>query len=72
MNRHVRNSNSGMVYNQDGSLDVYLQRESPGKKLKNNWLSIPTDGFFVILRAYWASEDILNGTWKQPIPEKIK
>lgn len=72
MNRHVRNSNSGMVKNPDGSLDVYLQPESPGKKLENNWLPTPPEGYFIILRIYWANEDILNGTWKQPVPEKIR
>jgi hypothetical protein len=72
MNRHVRNSNSGMVLNADGSLDVYLQPESPGKNLEKNWLPTPPENYFVVLRAYWANEDILNGTWKQPVPVRLK
>jgi DNA sulfur modification protein DndE len=72
MNRHVRNSNSGMVLNPDGSLDVYLQPESPGKKLENNWLPTPKEGYFVIMRIYWPGEDQISGRWKAPLPTKIK
>lgn len=72
MNRHVRNSNSGMVLNADGSLDVYLQPGSPGKYLEKNWLPTPPENYFVVMRVYWPGENELNGTWQPPVPMKIK
>jgi hypothetical protein len=55
--------------NKDGSIDVYLQHDSPGKDQDPNWLPAPSGGFNITLRMYWPkSEDpsILDGTWKPP------
>ena len=53
----------------DGSIDIYLQHDSPGKDRDANWLPAPAAGFNITLRMYWPkSEDpsILDGTWKPP------
>lgn len=41
LGRHVRNSNSGMKFNADGSLDIYLQPDNPGPDKVDNWLPTP-------------------------------
>jgi hypothetical protein len=52
--------------NPDGSLDVYIQRDSPGKDKESNWLPAPQGEFNVTLRIYWPKESVLDGTWKPP------
>ena len=54
------------TYNADGSLDIYIQNESPGKDKENNWLPAPKDQFNVMMRLYWPKETMLNGTWTPP------
>jgi hypothetical protein len=53
----------------DGSIDIYLQHDAPGKDRDPNWLPAPSSGFNVTLRMYWPkseSPSILDGTWKPP------
>ena len=55
--------------NADGSVDLYIQNESPGKDKEANWLRRPKDKFVLMLRLYWPKENrpsILDGTWKIP------
>ncbi|MFM7974078.1 MAG: DUF1214 domain-containing protein, partial [Pirellula sp.] len=66
LNRHVRNSMSGMKREADGSLVVYLQPDSPGPDKEVNWLPTPRGDYFVILRVYGPEGDILAGKWQQP------
>ena len=58
----------GITYNKDGSLDVYVQPQSPGQAKQNNWLPSPTTNqpFNMILRLYWPEQQALNGTWSPP------
>jgi len=60
---------SPLKRNKNGSIDIYLQHDSPGKNHDPNWLPAPLGGFNITLRMYWPkSEDpsILDGTWKPP------
>ena len=60
----------GLQWNDDGSVDIYIQRESPGVERESNWLPTTPDGelFRIIFRMYNPGPHILNGTWKpQPI-----
>jgi DNA sulfur modification protein DndE len=66
LNRHVRNSNSGMKLGPDGSLVIYLQADSPGPDKEDNWLPTPRDAYFCILRVYRPEGDILTGKWHIP------
>ena len=53
-----------LKYNKDGSLDIYIQRESPGKAKESNWLPAPEGEFSVTMRIYWPKPEALDGTWK--------
>ena len=60
----------GLQWNEDGSIDTYIQRESPGAGRESNWLPTTPEGelFRIIFRMYNPGPHILNGTWKpQPI-----
>lgn len=63
----------GFEYNEDGSVDIYIQRESPGADKESNWLPTTPQGelFRIILRMYNPGPHILNGTWKPPSIERV-
>ena len=53
--------------NQDGSVDVYIQRQNPGPARESNWLPAPNAGEFnLMLRLYWPDTKILDGNWNPP------
>jgi hypothetical protein len=49
-----------LVPNTDGSLDLYIQAISPGKKKEGNWLPVAKGPFMLPLRLFWPREDVLN------------
>jgi len=74
LNRYNVSSRSKFKPNADGSIDVYIQNESPGKALEANWLPAPKDGFVLMLRMYWPSEkapSLLDGSWKIPVVKEV-
>lgn len=69
INRQTVSSRSKFKANPDGSVDLYVQHESPGKDKEANWLPAPKDEFVLMLRLYWPKEKpptILDGSWKPP------
>ncbi len=66
LNRYTVSPRNALKYNQDGSLDLYIQRESPDKDHEENWLPAPEGKFVLMLRMYWPKEAILNGSWTPP------
>jgi hypothetical protein len=60
-----------LKYNPDGSLDVYVQHDSPGQPKESNWLPAPEGPFSVTLRMYWPKEAVLDGSWKPPAIQKV-
>jgi hypothetical protein len=56
-----------LMYNDDGSLDIYIQAASPGEKKETNWLPAPARGpFSLTVRIYWPADAVLDGTYKLP------
>ncbi|MGH7131359.1 MAG: DUF1254 domain-containing protein [Phycisphaerales bacterium] len=69
LNRYTVSSRSKFVANADGSTDVYIQHDSPGKDKEANWLPAPSGKFILMMRLYWPSEknpSIIDGSWKIP------
>ncbi len=69
LNRYNVSQRNKLKANADGSIDLYIQHESPGKDKESNWLPAPKDQFILMLRMYWPKEkppSILDGTWKIP------
>ncbi len=69
INRYTVSSRNRFKANADGSIDLYVQNESPGKDKEQNWLPAPKDEFVLMMRLYWPSEkppSILDGSWKPP------
>ena len=69
LNRYTLSQRNKLVTNPDGSVDLYLQAESPGKAKEANWLPAPKAQFIPMLRLYWPKEtppSIIDGSWKPP------
>ena len=69
LNRYTLSQRNQLRANADGSVDLYIQHDSPGADKESNWLPAPADRFILMLRMYWPkdkSPSILNGTWKIP------
>ena len=64
--------NKTLKYNADGSLTLYAGAKSPGKDKENNWLPAPNGTFSLYIRAYWADQAILDGTWKPPVVAQMQ
>jgi hypothetical protein len=61
-----------LKHNADGSVDLYIQNESPGAAKESNWLPVPKGRFVLMLRLYWPKEtppSIIDDTWKPPAVE---
>jgi len=66
INRYAIGDRDKLKFNPDGSLDLYLQHQSPGPEKEANWLPAPPGDFNVALRLYWPKKEILDGTWTPP------
>lgn len=74
INRYLINSPmlSAMKKDADGSLTLYLQKDSPGADKESNWLPAPSDKIYLVMRLYWPKPtppSILpagEGTWRPP------
>ncbi len=58
-----------LTYNEDGSLDLYVQHDAPAAERLANWLPAPEGDFNLTMRMYWPkdqSPSILDGSWAPP------
>ncbi len=60
-------------FNADGSLDLYMQHESPGEDKESNWLPSPAGGVLgVTMRLYAPRREVLDGTWVPPAIRRVR
>ena len=74
INRYNLSQRNTFVTNADGSVDLYLQAESPGPDKEANWLPAPKGNFVPMLRLYWPTDTpptILDGSWKPPALKRV-
>jgi hypothetical protein len=66
----IGDATEGLQYNADGSLDLYIQKDHPGKELESNWLPAHNGKFSLQARFYWPEEDALDPLYVPPAVEK--
>jgi len=68
INRYVINDRTpSLKFNDNGSLDIYLQHEKPTDPEKvANWLPIPIGPFSMTMRLYIPTQSVLDGQWSPP------
>ncbi len=74
INRYLVNSPMlpELKKNRDGSITLYVQKDSPGKDRESNWLPAPDGPMFVVMRLYWPKMlqpsvyPLGKGSWKPP------
>lgn len=75
INRYSISARENLKSNSDGSTDLYIQKDSPGKDKESNWLPAPSGDFVLMMRLYWPSEknpSIINESWKIPAVKKAE
>ncbi|MBB3160014.1 DUF1254 domain-containing protein [Rhizobium laguerreae] len=79
INRYLINSPMlpGMKKNEDGSLTLYVQKDSPGADKEANWLPAPDGTIYLVMRLYWPKTEAPSilpagkGTWQPPGVKRV-
>jgi hypothetical protein len=74
INRYLINSPMlpNMKKNEDGSLTLYIQKDSPGKDKEPNWLPALNGPIYLVMRLYWPKTEAPSilpagaGSWSPP------
>lgn len=73
MNRQMLGSRNSLVTNADGSVDLLIQADSPGKSKEPNWLPVASQQpFNLLLRLYSPRGEIIDGTWVPPQVNRVR
>ncbi|MCH2108219.1 MAG: DUF1254 domain-containing protein [Polyangiaceae bacterium] len=74
LNRYTLSSRDSLKKNEDGSVDLYFQHQSPGTEKESNWLPAPSEQFILMLRLYWPNQtppSLLDDSWVLPPVKKV-
>jgi hypothetical protein len=71
IDRHSLGDRSGLVPNEDGSIDIFIQNTVPTGH-EPNWLPVPAGNLKLMLRAYLPGRAVLNGEYHVPPVSKVQ
>jgi hypothetical protein len=73
--RYELSQRNSFVTNPDGSVDITIQADSPGKDREPNWLPAPKGKFALVMRMYGPKQtppSIVDGSWTPPPAKKVQ
>ena len=70
LNRHSRGDRH-VKLNPDGTVTLHLSNDTRGKAEDTNFLPIPNEDFYMLLRMYGGDEQIQAGKFPVPVVQKI-
>ena len=72
LNRYALGDRDPLLFNADGSLDLWIQAEAPAGEQQRNWLPVKAGAPFLLnARLYWPREVALDGEWGMPAVERL-
>jgi arylsulfatase A-like enzyme len=71
INRFATGDRDALRYNADGSLDIYMQHNSPGPDKESNWLAAPRGPLGVTTRLYAPELQVVDGHWAPPAVKRV-
>jgi hypothetical protein len=71
LDRFAIGDRSGLTTNADGSLDLFVQHDTPGAEKEANWLPAPDGPFTLTMRLYAPKQTALTGEWTPPPITKV-
>ena len=74
INRYDLAQRDKLITNPDGSIDMYLQADTPGKDKEANWLPTPKGKFVLVMRIYAPRKtppSIFDGSWTPPPVKRV-
>lgn len=66
LKRQAIGDRNKLAANADGSVDIYIQADSPGADKEANWLPVAKAPFTLLMRLYSPREEFLEGKWAPP------
>jgi len=73
LNRFALGDRDPLQYNPDGSLNIYIQQESPGNEKESNWLPSAKAGLLnITMRVYAPKAEAFDGRWHPPGIKRVK
>ena len=75
IDRYELGQRNTFVTSTDGSVDLYIQPDSPGKDKEANWLPAPRGKFQLVLRMYGPTKTaptIVDGSWTPPPVTRVQ
>lgn len=71
LNRFAIGDRDSLRYNDDRSLDIYIQHENPGPERVDNWLPAPRGPVGVTMRLYAPRPEVITGGWSAPPVRRV-
>ncbi len=71
LNRNAIGDRDALQFSSDGSLDLYIQHDSPGAGKESNWLPAPAGDFNLAMRVYSPKSEVIDGRWAPPAVRRM-